>query len=424
MRILLAMAFAVVACTAAGAAERALLSDPAMSKTQIVFDYGGELWSVPRSGGEAHVLASGMDLLAQPIFSPDGSQVAFSGTYDKNTDVYVVPTTGGQPRRLTYHPDPDIAVGWTPDGKKIVFSSHRESFSDPDQLFTVPVRGGFPEELPLPTGEAGSYSPGGDRIAYVPGFQWEPFWKDYKGGQHAQVWVTRLSDSSTVRIPDLNATESDPMWVGHTVYFLSDRDGPATLYSYDTDSKQVRRVIDNTGFDITSASAGPGGIVYSQFGELRIYDTASGSSQPVPVTIAGDFPQRRSHFEDVAKDIAAGDISPNGVRSVFEAHSEILTVPVKHGSPENLTHSPGAMDRDPAWSPDGQSISYFSDRAGEYDPTSVMRTAPAPCAGSRSVRTMRTTTPPPGRPTARRFCSRTRSSTSGTSISGRPRRGR
>ena len=367
MRTWLATTLALIASFSAGAADRLLVNDPTMSKTQIVFEYAGELWSVPRSGGQAHVLASGIGLMAKPIFSPDGSMVAFSGTYDKNTDVYVVPATGGQPRRLTYHPDPDIAVGWTPDGKKIVFSSHRESFSDPDQLFTVPVTGGFPEELPLPTGEAGSYSPDGDRIAYVPGFQWEPFWKDYKGGQHAQVWLSRLSDSSTVRIPDLNANESDPMWVGHTVYFLSDRDGPATLYAYDTDSKQVKRVIDNTGFDITSASAGPGGIVYSQFGELRIYDTASGSSRPVPVMIAGDFPQRRSHFEDVAKDIATGDVSPNGVRAVLEAHGEILTVPVKHGSPENLTHSPGAMDRDPAWSPDGQSISYFSDRAGEYD---------------------------------------------------------
>lgn len=366
MRTWLATTLALITSLSAGAADRLLLNDPTMSKTQIVFEYAGELWSVPRSGGQAHVLASGIGLMAGPVFSPDGSMVAFSGTYDKNTDVYVVPAEGGQPRRLTFHPDPDIAVGWTPDGKKIVFSSHRQSFSDPNELFTVPVTGGFPEELPLPTGEAASYSPDGSRIAYVPGFQWEPFWKDYKGGQHAEVWVTRLSDSSTARIPNLNANESDPMWVGHTVYFLSDRDGPSTLYSYDTDSKQVKRAIDNTGFDITSASAGPGGIVYSQFGELRIYDIASGNSQPVPVTVAGDFPQRRAHFEDVAKDIVTGDISPNGVRAVFEAHGEILTVPVKHGSPANLTHSPGVMDRDPAWSPDGQSIAYFADRAGQY----------------------------------------------------------
>ena len=66
-------------------------------------------------------------------------------------------------------------------------------------------------------------------------------------------------------------------------------------------------------------------------------------------------------------DIVSADVSPNGVRAVFEAHGEILTVPAKHGSTGNLTHSPGAMDREPTWSPDGQSIAYFSDAAGEYD---------------------------------------------------------
>jgi tricorn protease len=367
MRMWLVIALALVSSSAAGAADMALLSYPTMSKTQIVFEYGGELWSVPRSGGQAHVLASGIDLLADPIFSPDGSQIAFSGTYDKNTDVYVVPATGGQPRRLTYHPDPDVAVGWTPDGKSILFRSHRYSFSDPNELFTVPVGGGFPAALPLAAAEMGSYSSDGSHIAYVPGFQWEAFWKDYKGGQHTEIWIARLSDSSAVRIPNLSANESDPMWVGNKIYFLSDRDGPTTLYAYDTGTRQVQRLIDNTGFDITSASAGPGGIVYSQFGELHIYDFATGTSQAVPVTVAGDLPQRRPYFEDVADNIVGASISPGGVRAAFEAHGDILTVAAKHGSIANLTHSPGVMERDPAWSPDGKLIAYFSDRAGEYD---------------------------------------------------------
>lgn len=229
------------------------------------------------------------------------------------------------------------------------------------------LTGGFPTELPLPTGMAGSYSPDGSHLAYVPGFQREAFWKDYEGGQHAEIWVARLSDSHTVRIPDQNSNESDPMWVGHTVYFLSDRDGPTTLFAYDTDNGRVKRLIDNTGFDITSASAGPGGIVYSQFGELHVYDFATGTAHAVPVTVAGDLPQRRPRFENVGKAIMSADVSPNGVRAAFEAHGDILTVPAKHGSAENLTHSPGVMDRDPAWSPNGQLIAYFSDRAGEYD---------------------------------------------------------
>ena len=172
--VLTALVIAGFSSAQAAQMNRVLLRDPAMSKTQIVFEYGGELWSVARSGGEARVLASGMDLLANPIFSPDGSQIAFTGTYDKNTDVYVIAATGGQPRRLTFHPDPDVAVGWTADGRGVLFSSKRYSYSDPDQLFTVPVTGGFATELSLPSGEMGSYSGDGSHIAYVPGFQWEP----------------------------------------------------------------------------------------------------------------------------------------------------------------------------------------------------------------------------------------------------------
>jgi tricorn protease len=344
-----------------------LLRDPSMSKTQIVFEYGGELWEVPRAGGQAHVLATGMDLETTPIFSPDGTKVAFSGTFDHNTDVYVVSASGGQPERLTWHPDPDIAVGWTTDGKDVLFSSHRYSYSDPDQLYTVPATGGFPQELPLSMAESGSYSPDGSQIAYVPNFQWEPFWKGYKGGQHTQIWIARLSDSQTIRIPDLDSNENDPMWVGNTIYFLSDRDGPITLFGYDVNTRKVTKLIDNTGFDITSASAGPGGIVYSQFGQLHIYDFATGKTRAVPVTLNGDFPQRRPYFQNVAKDLMNPGISPNGVRAVFQAHGDILTVPTKHGSVENITGSPGSMDREPAWSPNGKSIAYFSDRDGEYD---------------------------------------------------------
>ena len=362
-------ALALVLSVAAQAAGNPLLllRYPTMSKAQIAFEYGGEIWEVPRSGGQAHVLASGMDLLTKPIFSPDGKWVAFTGTYDHNTDVYVVPAAGGQPRRLTYHPGPDVAVGWTPDGKDVLFRSRRYSYSDPNQLYTVPVAGGFPQELPLPMAEEGSYSPDGSHLAYVPGFQWERYWKGYKGGQHTQIWIARLSDSSTIRIPDENANERDPMWVGNTVYFLSDRDGPITLFAFDTQDRKVTKVFDNTGFDITSATAGPGGIVYSQFGRLHIYNFADGRTHAVPVTVAGDFPQRRPYFQNVAKQIIHAAISPHGVRAVFEAHGDILSVPTKHGSIVNLTHSPGVMDRDPAWSPDGKSVAYFSDREGEYD---------------------------------------------------------
>jgi tricorn protease len=345
-----------------------LLQDPTMSATQIAFVYGGNIWVVARQGGEAHRLVTGTDLESNPVFSPDGSMIAYSGNYDGNVDVYVVPSSGGNPTRLTYHPEPDIPVGWTPDGKNVLFRSHRASTNDANKLFTVPVTGGFPTELPLDMADTGSYSPDASHIAYVPIFQWEPNWKMYRGGQTTPVWIADLSDSSIVKIPRDNSNDNNPIWIGKTVYFLSDRDGPTTLYAYDTDTHKVTRVIDNkSGFDISSASASHGQIIYSQFGVLHIFDPATRGDKEVSVTVPGDMPQLLSHWVKVGKDVVHANISPSGVRAVFEAHGDIFTVPAEKGDVRDITGTTAVAERDPAWSPDGKWIAYFSDASGEYE---------------------------------------------------------
>lgn len=366
---LASLLFLAFTCVSFGDAKTPLLlQTPTISKTQIAFVYGGDIWIVGREGGEARRLVTGRDLESGPIFSPDGSMVAFSGNYDSNVDVYVVPSTGGEPRRLTYHPGDDIAVGWTPDGKSVLFHSHRHSTNDPDKLFTVSASGGFPTELPLDMAEEASYSPDGSQIAYIPVFQWEPDWKGYRGGQTTPVWIAKLADSSVVKVPREDSNDRNPMWVGKTVYFLSDRDGPTTLFAYDTETQKVSRVIDNkNGFGISSASADDRSIVYSQFGALHVYDLGTHQDHPIQVTVSGDMPQLLPHWEKVAKHILNSGISPTGARAVFEAHGEILTVPAEKGDVRDITNSPGAADRDPAWSPDGKSIAYFSDASGEYE---------------------------------------------------------
>src|ERR1700683_2379451 len=136
-----------------------LLRFPTVSKTQIVFNYAGDLWIVSRDGGAARRLTSGIGTEALPFFSPDGSMIAFTGEYDGNLDVYVVSASGGIPRRLTFHPAEEDVLGWTPDGKKILFASWGNSFRHfEDQLYTVPVEGGLPTQLPLPIGDEASFS--------------------------------------------------------------------------------------------------------------------------------------------------------------------------------------------------------------------------------------------------------------------------
>jgi tricorn protease len=359
---------ALLACagTFRGAEETPLLAhSPTLSKTQVVFAYGGYLWSVPREGGEARQLTTGGHEGA-PVFSPDGKWIAFTGQYDGNTDVFVIPAEGGEPKRLTWHPAADIAVGWTPDSTKVLFHSGREAYADFDRLYTVPVEGGPAEVLPMWRGEDASFSPDASRIAYVPNQIWQTSWKRYRGGQTTPIYIVRLSDLALEKVTRENSNDRHPVWFGDTVYFLSDRNGPVTLFAYDTKTKTVKQVVENKGLDFKWLSAGPDGLAYEQFGGIYIYNPSSGKSTKVDIRIAGDLPSTRPHYEKVADKIENAAISPSGARAVFEARGEIFTVPAEKGDIRDLTRTPAAAERDPAWSPDGKSIAFFSDESGEY----------------------------------------------------------
>src|SRR6185436_15128953 len=144
-----------------------LLRHPTVSRDQVAFTYASDLWVVPRAGGSARRLTSTEGVEAEPRFSPDGTQIAYSATIGGNMDVYVVPTAGGESRRLTYHPGPDAVRGWTPDGKSVIFASGRTSAPTAYfRLWTIALDGGLPVAMPMPRAYTGVMSPDGRRVAY------------------------------------------------------------------------------------------------------------------------------------------------------------------------------------------------------------------------------------------------------------------
>jgi tricorn protease len=360
-----ALLFAV-ALPAADPGNPLLLQQPTLCRRHIVFVFAGDLWSVPREGGEATRLTTGPGREYNPQFSPDGTQIAFTGEYDGNVDVFVIPAAGGIPKRLTWHPAADEVLGWTPDGKKILFTSNRTSYSRFAKLFNVSPEGGLEEELPLPMGFEGAYSPDGAQLAYVPIRRAFNAWKRYRGGTATPVWIANLSNSRIEKIPRESSNDFNPMWAAGKIWFLSDRNGPVTLFSYDPKTKKVAQAIANTGLDLKSASAGPDAIVYEQFGSINLFDLKSGRTKPVPISVTGDFPEVRERLVRVSQRLTAAHVSPTAARVVFEARGEIITVPAEKGDPRNLTNTPAVMERQPAWSPDGNSIAFFSDESGEY----------------------------------------------------------
>lgn len=346
-----------------------MLSSPAVSDGHVAFAYAGDLWVAGRDGGDVHRLTAHPGREGRPRFSPDGKWVAFSGHYDGNVDVYLVPAEGGVPRRMTWHPGPDIVQGFTPDGSAVLFTSPRAVFTRRYvQLFTVPIEGGLPTRLPIPHAFKATYSPDGGKIAYMPLYEAFRQWKNYRGGTASRIWIYDVGDHSVVEIPqpEGRSNDTDPMWIGDTIYFLSDRNGEFNLFAYETASAQVRQLTSHEDFPVLSASAGGGVIAYEQAGWLHLYDPASDTARRLPVGVAADLPESRPRFESGDRYIRNADVSPSGARAVFEFRGEIVTVPAENGDPRDLTETTGAHEREPAWSPDGRSIAYLSDASGEY----------------------------------------------------------
>ncbi|MDB4891429.1 MAG: Tricorn protease [Gemmatimonadetes bacterium] len=365
-----ALVLSIVLAASVGAQGTRMLRHPTINGNTIVFAYAGDLWATSRAGGATRRITSTPDVEGDPQLSPDGTMIVFSRTAGGNADVYVVPTAGGEPRRLTYHPGLDKARGWTRDGKRVVFASDRTSVPQVSylRLWTVGVDGGFEDALPMPRAFAGEYSPDGRRFAYeeistafIPDWYETSLWQRYRGGRTQPVRIMDIANNAVEKLPWQNSNDRNAMWVGNTIYFLSDRNGVTNLFSYDVGTKAVKQLTRHADFDVMNASADADAIVYEQAGYVHLFDLKTGQTKRLAIDVVGDFPWARPQFKRVAAMIRDAALSPTGVRAAFEARGEIFTVPTEKGDARNLTQTSGADEHSPSWSPDGSQLAWLSD---------------------------------------------------------------
>ncbi len=363
----LTLLFLAFSCAALMAVDNArLLRSPDINNGRIVFQYGGDLWTCPASGGSAAQLTSHPGSESSPCFSPDGNWVAFSGQYDENMDVYIVPAAGGEPKRLTFHPGADQVSGWSADGRSVLFSSLRASSNRYAKIFKVAVDGGTPEEMPMPMAWLGSMSSDGRLFAYTSLANRQSFdtWRRYRGGNAPFIWVFDLQSHAAEKIPHAGSNNSFPRFVNEWVYFLSDRDRVMNLYRFHTGSRTIEQLTRYAGADIKSFGASAEAVVFEREGYLHVLQ--DGTVRQLAVHVPCERILGRPGNVPAGELIFNSHISPSGRRAVFEVRGEIVTVPVEKGDIRNLTRTPGSTEREPAWSPDGKSIAYFSDEPGEY----------------------------------------------------------
>ncbi|MGF1510048.1 MAG: S41 family peptidase [Myxococcota bacterium] len=354
-----------------------LLRFPDIHDGSIVFTHGGDLWTVSSSGGTARRLTAhpGIELFAK--YSPDGEWIAFTGQYEGDEQVYVMPAEGGEPKRLTHYP----ALGplpsrwgydhqvhdWSPDGTSVLFRGGRDQWSlNRWRLYTVSASGGTPEALPMPTAGAGTFSPDGKRLFYSP--LWRDFrtWKRYEGGWAQDLYLFDLERKTSERVTQHKRTDRDPMWIGDTLVFVSDRNGRLNLYRRPVGGGDIEALTSYTEWDVRWPSASSDGkIVYELGGILRVFNLDTKEDVALRIEVPNDGLKTRPRVESVGSSMESFNPSPMGSRVLVVARGDLFDAPTEEGLTRNLTSSSAAHDREAQWSKDGSKIAFVSDRDGE-----------------------------------------------------------
>jgi tricorn protease len=354
-------------------AQAGYLTYPDIHGNQVVFTAEGDLWLADIATGDAWRLTSDPGVETSARFSPDGAQVAFSATYDGGIDIYVMPTRGGVPKRLTYEPDNqdlERTLGWTPDGKSVLYRS-RAAISAPyleqywtQQLYTVPAAGGLPVPLPVPRGSYAALNADGHTLAYVPASTMWMAWFRYEAGRADKIWLADLRSGKFSQLTDSKGVDTQPVWVGATLYFVSERSGVRNLWRLDPATRKATQATFSTDLPVRNPSSDGKRIVFQLGPRLALFDPATGASHVLPIRLHSDRIHARPFEAPVTASDGAG-LGPTGRRVALAARGHLVTVSTGDGAMHTLVSDSAQRVQNPAWSADGKWIAYVSDASGE-----------------------------------------------------------
>ena len=319
----------------------------------LAVDLQGTLWIIPAKGGRARRITDYFNDARQPVWSPDGSRLAYFAYRDGGYDLWTIKPDGSGMRKLTEGAWDDREPAWSPNGKTIAFSSDRSGNYD---IWTLDVASGVvkqvshnPREDRMP-----SWSPDGARIVYA-GTE----------GNKTALYTTALADGAESLLRQAEGRIDAPSFGpgGELAYVVQDAKGSRL----EIEGKVVSGTENVFPFRI---GWGKGGYYYVSDGKIRHRSGGRSSTVDFAATlevVKPSYARAKRDWDSTAPRKALGivhpTISPDGSRIAFVALGDLYLLSSKGGVPENLTRD-AAMDADPAWSPDGQSIAYTSDKGG------------------------------------------------------------
>ncbi|MEJ2583501.1 MAG: S41 family peptidase [Robiginitalea sp.] len=341
---------------------------PDIHGNQIVFTAEGDLWGVSTSGGLARRLTSHPEEETHAVFSPDGTTIAFSASYEGPTEVYTMPAAGGLPTRWTYERDASFVNAWTPDGK-IAYQTRAYSRVPDYQVVVIDPEKKTKEVVPLSQASEASYNDTGETVYFVRPAYHRNVTKRYKGGTARQIWKYTRGAPEAVRLTkDYEGGSHHPMWYENRVYFITDRDGTMNLWSMDETGKDLKQHTNHAEFDVRYARLSKGKIVYQRGADLWLYDISSESNQQLDIRLTSDLDQLREKWEENPAQYLTGvSPDPKGENIVLTARGRVFVAPAKSGRFIDFTEKSGVRYRDAVFSHDGKHLYALSDESGEFE---------------------------------------------------------